>query len=153
MLKIRRAILSDVPEITACVEDAYTPYIQRIGKPPAPMLEDYTEAVKGKMVWVVEGLRSEILGVLVLVSEAGYLLVENIAIKPGYQGRGYGRKLMEFSESEAIRMGYTLMRLYTNVKMVEDQAFYEHLGWKKIGRVFESGYERIYMEKQVHQQT
>ncbi len=57
MHQIRRAVLDDVPEITACIKDAYAPYIQRIGKAPAPMLEDYAEAVTQKNIWVLEGHR------------------------------------------------------------------------------------------------
>ena len=149
MHQIRRAVLNDVPEITACIKDAYTPYIQRIGKAPAPMLEDYVEVVTQKNIWVLEGLGSELLGVLVLVPETEYLLIENIAIKSRYQGRGFGGKLMDFAESEALKLGYKVMRLYTNVKMVENQVIYEHLGWKNIGLVSEEGYDRVYMEKRI----
>ena len=113
------------------------------------MLEDYAEAVTQKNIWVLEGLGSELLGVLVLVPETEYLLIENIAIKPRYQGRGFGGELMDFAESEALKLGYKVMRLYTNVMMVENQVIYEHLGWKVIGFVSEEGYDRVYMEKRV----
>ncbi len=92
---------------------------------------------------------SELLGVLILVPETEYLLIENIAIKRRYQGRGFGGKLMDFAESEALKLGYKVMRLYTNVKMFENQIIYEHLGWKNIGLVSEEGYDRVYMEKRI----
>jgi hypothetical protein len=42
---LRPAILQDAPGIAACVCEAYVHYIERIGKQPGPMLEDYTEVV------------------------------------------------------------------------------------------------------------
>jgi GNAT superfamily N-acetyltransferase len=149
MHQIRRATLNDVTEITACIRNAYTPYIQRIGKKPAPMLEDYAETVTQKNIWILEDHGSELLGVLILVPEPEYLLIENIAVKARYQGQGFGGKLMDFAESEALKLGYKVMRLYTNVLMVENKVIYEHLGWKIIGLVSEEGYDRVYMEKQI----
>jgi N-acetylglutamate synthase-like GNAT family acetyltransferase len=149
MPHIRRADTSDAPQISSLVNDAYAGYISRIGKPPAPMLEDYAEAITHKNVWVLEEPSQEIVGVVVLVRFPDYLLLENIAVKPTHQGKGYGGRLMGFSESEASRMGYKTMRLYTNVKMVENVSLYEHLGWVKKAQQSEGGYDRIYMEKQL----
>ena len=149
MPDIRRADLSDTPKITSLIHDAYVGYVNRIGKPPAPMLEDYAEAITHKNVWVLEESSREIVGVVILVSFPDYLLLENIAVNKKHQGKGYGGRLMEFSESEARRMGYRTMRLYTNVKMVENVSLYEHLGWVKKAQLSEDGYDRIYMEKQL----
>ncbi len=149
MYVIRLAKLLDVQKIASLIDDAYGGYIDRIGKPPAPMLNNYVEVIAQKIVWVLEGSDSQLIGVLVLARFPDYLLVENIAVHPKNQGIGLGRRLMEFSEVEAMRMGYRKMRLYTNVKMVENQALYEHLGWVKKEKLSENGYERIYMEKQL----
>jgi hypothetical protein len=37
---IRRATREDAPQITVVARDAYEPYIERIGRPPAPMTEN-----------------------------------------------------------------------------------------------------------------
>ena len=42
---IRPAIAADVPFIEQIVNDAYTPYISRIGQAPAPMTVDYHRLV------------------------------------------------------------------------------------------------------------
>jgi hypothetical protein len=39
-------VLDDVEAVAACVGDAYRHYIERIGKPPGPMLEDYAEVIR-----------------------------------------------------------------------------------------------------------
>ena len=36
----------DVPHITACVKAAYGHYVERIGKPPGPMLDNYSSIVQ-----------------------------------------------------------------------------------------------------------
>ena len=42
---IRRAVVADVPTIERIVHDAYMKYVDRIGKPPGPMLDDYAARV------------------------------------------------------------------------------------------------------------
>lgn len=42
---IRAAVTNDGTAVTACVIAAFAPYIERIGKPPAPMLADYPSLI------------------------------------------------------------------------------------------------------------
>ena len=76
-----------------------------------------------------------------------HLLIENIAVHPGAQGRGLGRDLLVFAEREATRRGLTRMALVTHEVMTENQAIYAHFGYTEVGRRAEDGYRRIYMEK------
>jgi hypothetical protein len=43
--RIRAATAADVPAIADIVEQAYRHYVDRMGKPPGPMLEDYAARV------------------------------------------------------------------------------------------------------------
>jgi len=52
--EIRKARLCDVSAIQNCVEAAYQHYINRIGKPPGPMLDDYAEVIEHHKVFVAE---------------------------------------------------------------------------------------------------
>ena len=54
--------------------------------------------------------------------EPGALLLYNIAVSPQAQGRGVGKRLIAFTEAEARRRGYGLLRLYTNELMIENVA-------------------------------
>ena len=49
-LIIRPATLEDIAQIEAIVEAAYSPYIERIGRKPAPMLDDYASQVLARRV-------------------------------------------------------------------------------------------------------
>lgn len=126
------------------VADAYTQYIERIGKAPGPMLDDYAQRVADGQAWVLE-VDQAIVGLIVLEDDGDTLLLDNVAVSPAAQGKGYGRILVAFAEEEARRRGYIELRLYTNVLMTENIALYERLGFRQTGRVSEKGFERLYM--------
>jgi GNAT superfamily N-acetyltransferase len=41
----------------------------------------------------------------VLIPETGTMLLDNVAVSPNAQGKGYGRRLIAFAEEEARRQG------------------------------------------------
>ena len=145
-IRIRAATAADVPAIVDIVDRAYRHYIARIGTPPGPMLDDYAARVSEDAVWVLqEG--PAIAGILVLLSAPEYLLLDNIAMAPEHQGRGLGRRLLAFAESEALRRGYREIRLYTHQTMIENQRLYASIGYEETGRGSEAGYDRVFMRK------
>ena len=145
---IRRATAADVPAIERVVHDAYVKYVARIGKPPGPMLDDYAARVAAGEVSVCVAAET-IAGVLVLEPALDHLLLDNIAVAPAWQGRGVGRRLLDFADAEARRMGYPELRLYTHVLMHENIALYARLGWQETGRGDQAGFQRVFMRKMV----
>jgi GNAT superfamily N-acetyltransferase len=143
-LSLRHATASDLPAIKALIDAAYARYLTRMDKPPGPMLRDYGPSLEDGTTWVTG---SPIVAVLTLYPRDDYLLIENIAVHPGTQGRGLGRALMGFAEQEAARRGFTRMALVTHEVMTENQAIYARLGYDEVDRRAEDGYRRIYMEK------
>ena len=141
---LRHATAADLPAIKALIDAAYAKYLTRMDKPPAPMLRDYGPSVEDGTTWVTG---SPITAVLTLYPSKDHLLIENIAVHPGAQGRGLGRDLLVFAEQEATRRGLTRMALVTHEVMSENQAIYAHFGYTEVGRQAEDGYRRIYMEK------
>jgi GNAT superfamily N-acetyltransferase len=148
-MEIRPANLTDVPAMKRIVADAYRKYIERIGKPPAPMLDDYAMRVRSHMAWVAE-VCGTVAGLIVLLPKEEHLLLANVAVDPGHQGLGVGRALLRFAEEEAIRQGYAELRLYTHQKMIENSAMYLALGWVETGRGEQDGYQRVFFRKQLH---
>jgi len=53
-LTIRKARLPDAVAVQCRVEAAYRTYVPRIGRPPGPMLEDYSEVVQQHQAFVAE---------------------------------------------------------------------------------------------------
>ena len=146
--RIRAANAADAPAIADIVDQAYRHYIARIGKPPGPMLDDYAARVSEGAVWVLEE-GAEIAAIIVLLSAPNYLLLDNIAVSPTRQGLGLGRRLLAFAEAEALRRGYREIRLYTHQTMLENQRLYTSIGYEETGRGSESGYNRVFMRKQL----
>jgi ribosomal protein S18 acetylase RimI-like enzyme len=145
-VKIRPARVEDTTAISECVTAAYKTYIARLGKPPRPMLDDYKDVIQQHRVFVLTEA-TRIIGILVLVIQKQTLLVDNVAVHPDHQGRGYGRRLMALAEEEARRLGFTAITLYTNERMIENIELYKKLGYRELGRKTEQGYDRVYMQK------
>jgi ribosomal protein S18 acetylase RimI-like enzyme len=144
----RPATLDDVPAIRALVAEAYQHYVPLIGKPPSPMLDDYTARVREDLVFVRE-TAGAIAGVLVLKDASDHMLLHNIAVAPRVQGQGLGTELVRFAESEAHQRGYSELRLYTHEVMQDNVRLYQRLGFVITHRAREDGYDRIYMTKAV----
>lgn len=140
---IRSARPEDADAIRQLVLDACGHYVDPMGKPPGPMLDDYDRRIADGQAWVLEEA-----GELVLEdAEGGALLLDNVAVAPSARGKGHGRALVAFAEEEARRRGHGEVRLYTNVLMAENLRLYERLGFRETDRVSENGYERAYMAK------
>lgn len=145
---IRQAQATDHQAIVACVEAAYTKYIARIGKEPAPLRADYPALIAQGVVYVLtynEGIR----GVLVMMPQGKSLFVENVAVDPQVQGRGLGRRLMTFVEQQARSMQLDKLCLYTNELMTENLSFSRHLGFEEEARRIEDGYHRVFLRKRL----
>ena len=146
--EMRAARPEDDAAVGELVRAAYSKYVGRMGKEPAPMREDYAALIRAGEVWVLaEG--GEVLGVLVMRSADDHLFVDNVAVAPGHQGRGLGRELLAFTEERAEREGLPEVRLYTNEKMHENLAVYAKLGFEETGRGVDGGYRRVFMRKRL----
>ena len=130
------------------VHAAYRHYIARIGKPPGPMLDDYAQRIADGQAWVLQD-DDRIVGVLVLEQGPRGFLLDNIAVLPDCQGKGFGRRLIEFAEAEARRGGFWEVTLYTHALMSENIALYRRIGFVETHRVSEKGFDRVYMSKRL----
>jgi N-acetylglutamate synthase-like GNAT family acetyltransferase len=145
-LVIRPATQEDLPAIAACVCEAYVHYIERIGKRPGPMLEDFQETLATAQVQVVEN-SGHVLGVLVLkVTDEGFYL-DNIAVRPSAKGTGVGRVLLEHAQAEAKRQGHSSIFLATHELMHENRALYARLGYEEYDHRVVDGYPRVFLRK------
>src|SRR5438132_1856650 len=148
--EIRLARPEDSTAVRSCVRAAYAQYVSWIGREPAPMSADYIELISRGLVYVLKAPSYEdVLGVLVLHAGANVLWIENVAVHPQHQRRGYGRRLMQFAEHEARAAGFGELRLYTNELMVENISIYTHLGYVEFDRRLDDGFLRVFMRKEL----
>ncbi len=147
---MRPATAADVAAIEVIVQAAYSPYIERIGREPGPMLEDYRQLVQNAGVHVLENAGS-VQGFIILLDDGDTLLLDNLAVAPDAQGLGYGRLLMDFAECQALTVGRAAIRLYTNEAMNENITLYTRRGYVETHRAEEHGLRRVYMTKQLRE--
>jgi GNAT superfamily N-acetyltransferase len=145
---IRPATPADLAAVRMIVDAAYGHYVARIGKPPGPMLDDYAQRIAEQQAWVLED-GAGIVGILVLEQGKNGVLLDNIAVLPDCQGKGFGRMLIGFAEAEARRCGCATINLYTHALMHENITHYRRNGFVETHRANENGYDRVYMTKRL----
>jgi GNAT superfamily N-acetyltransferase len=149
-LSINKATDEDVPIIQSMVDAAYTKYIDRIGKRPAPMDENYHQAIHTHTVLVLrETAKDQVVGAIVLDFDpsSDSVKIVNLVVHPAAQGHGYGRVLMNCAEDLARSQDYRALTLYTNVKMYENLGVYPKMGFHELERKHENGFDRVYFRK------
>ena len=146
MFDIRLAQREDLAAVEALVTVVYTQYIPLIGQKPGPMSDDYSALIEKRRVYVLSS-ENKLAGMLVLLPEDETMLLDNVAVHPDMQGRGYGRALIAFAERLSIERGFKAIRLYTNEAMIENVRLYERLGFVETHRAEEKGFRRVYMTK------
>jgi len=93
------------------------------------MTADYDVAVCEHVVDMLY-LDQELTALIEMCPEADHLLIVNVAVSPGYQGRGYGGALLAHAEEFTRSLGLEEVRLYTNGRFTTNIKLYERVGYK-----------------------
>lgn len=112
------------------------------------MAADYAVVVAEAEAWVGER-DGHLVGLLVLYPLSDHLLLDNIAVDPSVQGTGIGNRLLQLADQRAAELGLPEIRLYTNVAMAENLAYYPRHGYRETHRATQDGYERVFFTKPV----
>jgi GNAT superfamily N-acetyltransferase len=146
VLTIRLAGPGDADALRGIAAEAYRHYVPRIGREPAPMTTDYGQAVRVGQAWVAAA-DGPIEGFIILIEKPGYLLLDNVAVRPAAQGRGIGGRLLAVAEDQARSRGLSEIRLYTNEAMTENLRYYARRGYTETHRAEQDGYRRVFFRK------
>lgn len=145
---LRRANPADAEAITELVVAAYRHYEPLIGRRPMPMLVHYADALREHEIWVLE-LDGRLAGVIELEPRGDHLWVENLAVAPRWQGRGFGRLLLRHAEAEAARLGLRQIGLLTNERYEDNIALYTRYGYRETHRVPHQGTDLVFFRKEL----
>jgi len=145
-LALRPATAADMPRLTELVQTAYGHYVERLGRPPRPMTDDYAEIVHTHRAVVAEG-DGELLGLVVLGASDEGFFIDNVAVDPSHQGTGVGRALLEHAEAAARDAGFDTIYLFTHERMVENLALYSRIGYVEYDRRPDGGASIVYLRK------
>ena len=145
---IRPAEPGEAIAIRDLVQRAYAPWVDVIGRRPAPMDDDYTRHITAGEVFVL-AIDGAITALVVLLPRPDHLLLDNIAVDPSHAGQGLGRRMMRFAEAETLRRGQRKLRLFTHERMVRNIDLYKRLGFVETHRASVEGFDRVFMSKAI----
>lgn len=126
---IRPATSDDVEIVTALTRAAYAKWIPVIGREPLPMKADYVVAIRDHRIDLLCN-GPEVAALIEMIRRPRDVLIENVAVAPQFQKRGYGRRLLAHAETIATQGGLSEIRLYTNAKFETNLRLYEGLGYE-----------------------
>ena len=147
MIRIaKKEEIDQILEITkACAESLISQKIYQWSE-VYPSKEAFEKDIKRNELYVIIK-KEEIVGCITITPEIDeeYILinwltpnknnlyVHRLAVHPKYQGKGFAQKLMDFTETFAIKNKFKSIRLDTFSKNKRNQKFYELRGYQKLG--------------------
>jgi ribosomal protein S18 acetylase RimI-like enzyme len=119
----------DADAIRALTREAYAKWVDLTGREPLPMRVDYSDAVR-KHRFDLLYVGSCLAALIETAPDGDCLLIENVAVLPAFQGRGFGTRLLKLAEERAASLALAGMRLYTNKLFVQNIRLHEALGYR-----------------------
>lgn len=147
-LSLLPATAADADAIRALTRDAYARWVPVIGREPLPMRADYAAAVREHRIDLLR-LGGELVALIEMVPQPDHLLIENVAVAPGFQGKGFGRRLLAHAEQVAASLGHGEIRLYTNKSFAGNLRLYQALGYRVDREEAFMGGLTVYMSKRL----
>ncbi len=127
---------------------AYAKWVPVIGREPLPMKADYDRAVCEHDIDLlfVDGRMVALLEVMI---RPDHLWIENLAVAPDDQRRGWGRHLLAHAERKALAAGCGAIRLLTNGAFAANVVLYQRAGYIIDRTEPFAGGTTVYMSKQI----
>jgi ribosomal protein S18 acetylase RimI-like enzyme len=143
MKLVRRAQISDVAELVACVDAAYLS-AKQLGIKLPPVSEGLDQDILDHLVWVAPD-EHRIVGMIVVSVSGNQAHLMNIAVHPDAAGQGVAKSLIKTAFAELRRLSVARIDLATHVEMPDNVALYAHLGWVETGR----SETKVYMSRDI----
>jgi GNAT superfamily N-acetyltransferase len=113
------------------------------------MTADYDRAVVEHIIDLLEE-DGQLLALIETVPKNDHLLIENIAVRPDQQGKGFGGRLLTHAEDLARSLGFEEIELYTNSAFASNLAFYAKRGFEERRRgTIVPGTMTVFMTKRI----
>jgi GNAT superfamily N-acetyltransferase len=147
--ELRRATPADANVVRELSRAAYAKWVPLIGREPLPMTADYDRAIAQHIIDLLEE-GGQLLALVEMIPQKDHLLIENIAVRPDQQGKGFGDLLLQHVEGIARSLGFEEMQLYTNAAFTSNIAFYAKRGYDEHRRgTIVPGTTTVFMRKRI----
>ncbi len=149
-LTIIRARPEDAALVRGITLRAYAKWIPVIGREPLPMTVDDDKAVLSHDIYLL--LSADVpVGIVVLVRKVDEIHIDNLAVEPFAQGKGFGRHLLAHVEQVARHEKISTLTLLTNAAFASNVSFYQAYGFDVDRTELFMGGIMVYMSKRVTQ--
>jgi len=89
---------------------------------------------------IVARENNDVVGCMFCRDEGAFLYVGKIAVEPDKQGRSIGQMLFKSAFALAKQHGMMGLELETRIELSENHAYFERLGFSKVGETAHAGY-------------
>lgn len=147
-IRIRHATARDVPEILACLAEAFAPFRRQYTEEAyaATVLDGRRLArrMSRMTVLVAVGPGRRVLGTISVKSVSPpHAHLRGMAVLPGAQGQGVGSRLLRRAVARARAEGHGVVTLETTDVLREAGRFYRARGFRETGRTRRWGGMRL----------
>lgn len=85
----------------------------------------------------------ELAGCVFIKEKDDHFYLGKLAVAPGFEGQGIGRKLIEKAEQHTVARGKPVMELQTRIELTRNHAVFGKLGYRKVAETTHPGFTRI----------
>jgi predicted N-acetyltransferase YhbS len=131
-------------DVLALIMRAFAP-MEGVIDPPSSAHRLTVESLRAKVghetafMALKEG---RVVGCVFALERADDFYVGKLAVEPGFQGQGVGRRLMQAAEELARSRNKTAIELQTRIELTGNHAAFARLGFREIARTAHKGYDR-----------
>ncbi|MGJ5207811.1 GNAT family N-acetyltransferase [Bradyrhizobium sp. HKCCYLR20261] len=134
----------DWERVRALILDAFAYMDGRID-PPSSALQltaqsMQADAAKGALL--LADRAGDLVGCVFVRAKGDALYIGKLAVRPGLQGAGIGRRLVAAACEEARRLGLTMLELQTRIELTENHLAFARMGFVKTAETAHEGFER-----------
>ena len=151
-MRMRIATPDDAEAVAGLARRAYAKWVPVLGRPPRPMVEDYTAAIADHRIDLHER-NGRLIASLETRNEPDYLYLVSVAVDPEFQGQGIGLKLLTHAEALAREAGHAEVRLKTHGLMEFNVVFYQRHGYEVFERETHETYGTVVHLRKVLSQS
>ena len=146
---LRAAGPGDTAVVRSIVQQAYRPYVEELGFEPGPLRDDHAGQVAGGQVTLAE-VAGSVVGLVVLSRGDAEPVIENVAVRPPWHGRGVCATLLDHAEAAALSRGHRTIALYTHELMTLNIEIYTRRGYRPFAAdPLPSGHRLIHLRKEL----
>ncbi|QAY66620.1 GNAT family N-acetyltransferase [Paenibacillus protaetiae] len=124
------------PDLHALIEKLDADLLARYGDADEIFGVDFNDPDVKQMVFVVAYAEGRAVGCggIRPYRKQGYAELKRLYVDPACRNRGVASRILAFLEGEALRLGFTVMRLETGAPQPESIQLYAKYGYKPIPR-------------------